>query len=738
MINLTCVSADSYLEDFDGRQPDATIEGVDSWGISQGSGANAAVQESVTPDGTGRSLKISGATPAVIAGRASDYGGLTPTWVRYLARAKSGSRQRDVPSAGIAAVTFDYSGKILASDGQSWTDTGLTYDAGQWYEVILKLDFTAHKYDLYLSAVTTPKTQFVPVKTNLDFIDPSVGKLSRLKLYGPYSAHLAGYAYLDDISVTSFYRLEFSSAPQTIVEDGISTAMTVQLQNVFSEPQTAIEDYALELKSTSATGRFSLNKSPWVDINQLVLPKSGQEATFYYKDSAAGNPAITVSEYPERGWVDALQQERIIRKVAHFEVSAHTPQVAGEDFILIVTARDENGEIDRSYSGTIELAVNYISPSSGSKRLSIESASGFSEGVMQLPLSYADAGLISIAVSDRDDLSKTGSSGSLLFLPAYFSVSAPAVQAVAEPFDLMIEPRNAQGLLTPNYIGKVDLRAVLVSPASAQGAALSVHNDRGIEFSAGRAQVSTAYNRYGSIKIRAEDSAYPDKSGESAEIKFIPKQIKVVVSQPASGRDFFYVGEAFDIELSLVDGLGNPIPNFTGALSISGGPQMNLPSEYTFSGAEQGSSVIRASGLFAGTYTVTVRDALNGLVTESAGIEVRNATLVVVDTVSPIGTTEVLIQLVDEGGRLITAESELEISIKLVEAIDNLSASSLSTVTPARFVNGQLRISVSDTEAEEVEIEPLSGLGLKAKKGKVTFGRLAKSGIGTLLWREIK
>jgi hypothetical protein len=62
----------------------------------------------------------------------------------------------------------------------------------------------------------------------------------------------------------------------------------------------------------------------------------------------------------------------------------------------------------------------------------------------------------------------------------------------------------------------------------------------------------------------------------------------------------------------------------------------------------------------------------------------------------------------------------------------------MSTVTPVRFINGQIRIPVSDTEAEEVGIIPQTELGLKVKAGKVTFGRIAKSGIGTLMWREIK
>ena len=729
---------DSYLEDFNSRNPDVTIDGQDHWTVTQGGDNNAVVDDNVTPDGTGRSLRISDTTPTVVVGRPSSYGGMSPTWVSYTAKAYSGNKQRAVPSTGIAAVTFDYTGKILASNATIWADTGITYSTDQWYTVTMKLDFAAHKYDLYIWQTSSPPTQFLPVKSGLGFIDPTASRLSKFGFSGPYSSTGNANSYVDDISVTYVYRLEFVTTPQALVQNEISAPMTVQLQDADSEPQTAIQDYTLELKSGSPSGKFSLSKEPWVNVSQIILSKFSQGVTFYYKDSAVGNPVITVAEYPEIGWLDALQQERVMQRLAHFSVTATTPQVAGEDFTLTIVAKDEDGNVNRDYAGTIDLTADYVSPATGTMQLSRREASGFTEGQLALQLNYPDAGTITITVSDRDDPEHAGTSGAILFIPSYFTMSAQAPQIVGRSFDISVDAKNLSGQLTPNYKGNVNLSPVFVEPSGAEGASFSPSVIAGSSFSGGRAEVPVSYNRWGTIKIRAADAQYPYKFVESGNIKFNPSSLKITVPTPPSGRDFFYIGEIIPIEMAVNDAANQPIPNFEGQLIITASSNLNLPSAYNFNARDAGKHTFPVSAKATGKYTVRAREPISGLSTESSQFEIRNATIVVIDTTSPIGTGEVLIQLVDDQGRVITTESSLEILIKLIEGLDNLSASSLGTVTPVRFINGQIRIPVSDTEAEEVGIVPQTELGLKIKSGKITFGQVSRSGIGTLMWREIK
>lgn len=729
---------DSYLEDFSGRDSGVTIDGQDKWAVTQGGASNAVVDDTVSPTGAGRSLRINDTSPTIAAGRTADYGAISPTWVSYTVKAVSANKQRDVPSTGIAAVTFDYTGKILASNGQTWANTGIVYDNNEWYTVTLKLDFTTHRYDLYISPFNNPNIQFVPVLSSLKFIDTSVSKFSYFGFSGAYSSGGKANSFVDDISISYIYRLEFISTPQVISQDEISGPITVQLQNINSEPQTALADYTLDLKSTSAGGKFSLKKEPWANVTQMTLPKNSQSAAFYYKDSAVGSPTISVAEYPEIGWLDALQQQRIMSRVAHFTVTATTPQVAGQDFNLTITAKDENGNVNVDYSGAVVLTANYVLPATGTRQLSKQEATGFAQGALALQLNYPDAGTITITVADKDEPSSAGTSGAIFFIPSYFSIETQTPQIVNKGFDVSISAKNLTGQLTPNFKGDMKLSPEFVSPDTADGASFSPGTVSGDLFSGGTATLPVTYNRWGTIKLKAEDVQYPAKFVESSNIRFVPAAIKIIVPTPPSGRDFYYIGEVIPIEIDINDAANLPIPNFAAPVAITASPNLNLPSSYNFNPNDGGKHVFSVSSSAVGTYTIGARDTDSGLSTESPSFQIRNATIQVIDTVSPIGTAEVLIQLVDDQGRVITTESNLQILVKLFEGLDNMSASSMGTVTPVRFINGQIRIPVSDTEAEEVGIIPQTELGLKIKPGKVTFGKISRFGIGTLMWREIK
>jgi hypothetical protein len=729
---------DTYYEDFTGRNP-GTINGQDNWAVTQGGANNAVVDKTVSPTGSGSSLRISDTSPTVVTGRNFNYGGLSPTWVSFTVKATSGGMQRSVPAGGLAAVTFDYTGKILASSGQAWVDTGMTYDPNQWYTVSLKLDYTKHTYDLYIAPSSNPNTQFVPVKSGLGFIDPAAGNFSYFGFSGAYYAGGQANSFVTNISISYIYRLEFINTPQVLAEGEVSGPIIIQLQSADSEPQTALNDYTLELKSSSGGGKFSLSKEPWADTNQVTLSKNSQNITFYYKDSAVGTPMLTVSVYPENGWLDALQQEKITQRAAHFTVTATSPQVAGQDFDVMVTAKDENGNVDANYSGTITLAADYISPASGTQLLSKQEATGFAQGVLDLRLNYPDAGTIAIGVADKDDPSQTGVSGAILFLPAYLSINTQTPQVVNRVFNISVSAKNLAGQLTRNYNGNVTLSPEFIQPAAVSGASFSPGAIDGNLFSGGTVNVPVGYSRWGTVKMKAQDTQYPSLFVESPAIKFVPQAINIIVPTPPSGRDFYYIGEVIPIEIDVNDVANLPIANFAAPVAITASPNLiNLPSSYTFNPNDQGKHVFSISSNAVGTFTVKALDTDSSISAESAPFEVRNATIQVIDTTSPIGTGEVLIQLVDDQGRVITTENNLAITLKLVEALDNMSASSMGTVTPVRFINGQIRIPVSDTEAEEVGIIPQTELGLQIKPGKITFGRISKSGIGTLMWREIK
>jgi hypothetical protein len=282
------------------------------------------------------------------------------------------------------------------------------------------------------------------------------------------------------------------------------------------------------------------------------------------------------------------------------------------------------------------------------------------------------------------------------------------------------------------------LEIIPISPEDISGGVLTPAIIDAEEFIDGTAETDIIYDRWGTIKIKAYDEDYPVRSGISEDIDFRPAGLLIEVKAPSEERDFFYIGENIEITISVIDDAGEPIPNYLGNIIISSTIGLGVPQSYQFVEADEGRYVFITSSDSAGTYIVGAEEEKSGLTAQSPEIEVKNATLVVDDTEAPVGTAEVTVYLVDEEGNVITSENDLIFTVELDEENANSSASSSASQTPVTFVSGKANILVSNTEPEFVTISPKSAYKFKVKKGTVKFGRLAKTGIGVLMWREIK
>jgi hypothetical protein len=729
---------DSYFEDFNDRQDDATIVGVDFWSLIQGNVDSALTESGLTVSGSGKALRLIGTTPVVDVGRSEPYGGLTPTWIRFSVRPPHSAQNPTAPNAGIGAVCFSYDGKVLAADGSSWADTGMAYTVDHWYDVAMEIDFQDHRYDLYVNPSDVPPTQFIAIKTGLRFIDPSINSLSRLDFSGAYSSGFTGNdVYIDDLSVTYIDRLEIVTPPQKLMQEQVSGPITVQLHNVLSEPQTAISDITLDLKSTSLSGKFSLNAEPWSDVAQVIIPKNSQQAVFYYKDYSLGKPLITVTEFPERGYIDASQQMEIVSKAATFDVEVAPQQLtAGADFSIKITARDKNGNVDESFAGSIDITPTYVSPANGNDVISPNNVSGFAKGKLEVNANYPDCGLITINVADSQNPLSIGTSAPLLFLPASFALSVEPSQTVSKPFNLTLTAKNALGAITPNYDRAVSLHPMAISPLDISLGALSPATVAGDGFREGVATVSISYNLYGRIKIRAESSDDARKQGTSEEITFLPKGISVGIDPPPGERGFFYIGEPVNINVRVLDELGNPIINYPGIVALTSNFGPTLPAPYAFTTADAGQHKFTATSIQSGDFVIVVTAENGTFRVDSPRFTVKNVTIQVVDTTSPIGTGEVMIQLVDESGKIITTENHLVVNMRVIEEFDNNSSSwPMGTIN---LIGGIAIVPVSDSEEETVTLVPVSPFKINVKKGTIKFGPPSKGGINPLLWRELK
>jgi len=729
----------TYEETFDGRLDGATIHDVDSWSVDVGDTDYIITQSTPTFSGTGNILRVIGNQTTGEVSRLSDYGSCSPCWVEFIVNPAAGAESRDVPSGKIASVSFDCAGYICASDGDTWVNTGVAYSDLGWYKIILKLDFSTHLYDIYISPVATPEVSFIPDKEDLSFTDDSINSLGELGFAGVYNTNPTDDdTHLDDVVVHFVEKLEVINAFYSVAVGQTTGPITVQLQNALSEAQTAWKDITLQLSTSSSKGSFSLDATSWTPVSQVVILEGGQEATFYYVDGMRGKPTITVSEYPDSGWTDATQTQEIMAAVAYFNIAVESYQTAGEYFSATITAMNDEGGVNENYSGSIDLSVSYIYPTSGTMGITPTSVSGFVNGRAETNLIYPDCGVVQIVVRDTEDTSKIGASGEVLFIPASLNVSCASPQIVNRDFDLSITAYNALGAITPNYKGPATLSVVPVTPGSVSGASISPSSIGTEYFNGGTAEVSVRYNRWGNIKIEASDEEYSSQGGISEEVSFQPKDILVEVIPASDTREFFYTGENIEIDISAIDENKQPIPNYTGKVAISTMQGLVLPGEYQFLDEDNGIKSFIAVADSPGLYVVEAEEAAIGLVGKSPNIEVKEATIVVTSTVAPIGTAEITITLVDEEGNIISSESGVSITVDLEEELPNGSALSNASVQAVTFSNGVVRILVSNTQSEVVTILPKSTYRFKIKKGTVRFGRIAKTGIGMLMWREIK
>lgn len=732
------VFADTYQQTFDSMQDGATVNGVDSWTVTAGSEDNAMVESGNTSTGSGKALKVVGAaTPADVT-RPASYGNLSPTWIEYVVKPGMGADPRDIPSTGIAAVNFSPTGSIMVSDGTNWVSSGKTFTTNSWYRVTLKVDFSAHLYDVYIEPASTPKSSFTPDKQNLNFIDPAVNSMSQLSAMGAYNAGSQANSLVDEVLVHYVDKLQFVSSSQNIVKGYPSNAITLQIQSSNSEPQTAWKDISLELHSSTSTGEFSLDKNGWAPITALTLPEGAQEVTFYFKDSAEGRPTISVNESPDRGWEDVSQEQRVVGEGEYFGVEATTPQVAGEPFVIQVAAKDGQGGTDTNYNGSVEIFLVYVSPMGGTRFVQPDSASGFVMGMKDVTLTYSDAGTVKVAVRDLANPQKIGYSGDITFLPHSFQVSAGEVQVVGKNFPLTVKALEAGGQPTPNYQGPAMLEVVPVDPGSAAGGVLNPSELTAGSFESGVATLDTSYNRWGIINIKAFDAALPEKKGVSNNINFVPKSISIDVKKPSESRKFFYVAENMEITISALGEDGLPIENFQGTLSLTPTPAFDISSQCIFSAADKGQKKFIVPAGNAGDYILKAEDIAHGLSVESGKFEVKDATIQVSSTDAPVGSAVVEIQLLDSKGKRIKDENEMTVTILFQEENENGTVFFSELGKPILFKKGIAKVVIGDSEAETVHIFARSKFGLKVINGKVSFGRAGASGVGALMLRESK
>lgn len=156
--------------------------------------------------------------------------------------------------------------------------------------------------------------------------------------------------------------IAFTSTYQTVVAGQNSIQIMFGLRDANGNIVRSSTATRLYLKSSSATGEFSAQASPFVQISYIDLPAGVSSIGVYYRDTVVGNPTITASDAdPADGDVgldDATYSIGIeSAQLYSFSLSTINNQTAGTPFDLGITARDRFGNVVTGFNQAITLTA---------------------------------------------------------------------------------------------------------------------------------------------------------------------------------------------------------------------------------------------------------------------------------------------------------------------------------------------------------------------------------------------
>lgn len=616
-----------------------------------------------------------------------------------------------------ASTTPSTAGVLEVEDGQTLSISPA------YYSSLIKYPSYAGKYD---TADTATDTATVSVASDTvdsgDLVirsDTSFGSGSVTTGYIPGTSKV--YAQLTDTNCNKKgYTQETVSLTISSLTGGDSESITL----TETGSNTGIFQY---------TTGLSLNDSDSGDSASILLISSiGDTITASYTD--ANDPTDTETT--------SLNSSSIL---TGFSVSASSPQTAGTPFAVTITALKSGGTLT-TYSGTVTLTVNYVSPGSGSYTISPTSTSSFTDGVATVNVTYADAGTITITATDTNN--NTGTSNQILMLPANFLVESTGGtdQVVGKAFNVKVTARNSSNNTTPNYNREVNLTATSVTP-SGTNPTISPSSIAGSGFSSGIKTVSMTYNKWGTAKITATDSGYSTVTGvTSSAINFYPNSFSIDVAAPPASRSKFYIDETFDITVKPLDYSASVITNYAGNVTFPAVSNVDMPDDYTFLSVDSGQHAFSISADKEKAFKASVKDkSYTSATGESSSIDVIYGKIRIKDASGPIGIISTAVEIVDKKGKVIDSDDSTTFVVTLLESKKNNSAtSSTSDLTVSA---GKGTISITDTELESVTVTPDSTPELDAGSGVVTFSETAVGGGGAerigsgariLFWRELR
>jgi sugar lactone lactonase YvrE len=413
------------------------------------------------------------------------------------------------------------------------------------------------------------------------------------------------------------------------------------------------------------TGRFagnlyvSTNDGQLVDINlasrsQTVIANGGVRGDFLTFDPNDGSLLVT-------------QTDRIVRvkfptgQAVSFQITAASSILPGQPFVATVTAVDADGRVVPNYTGTVKFSSSDPYPGLLPPQYTFTAGDNSTHNFAVV---FFTAGTQTLSVQDTASSSLNGTAQ--VTVPAgaatHIELAAPSTTVAGSPFDVTVAAIDAYGNPDPNYSGTV----MFTSTDSASGSVVPanytfVAADKGMHTFSSGVTLLTAGPRTITVADKSNGSFTA-----SANLVVTPAAAShLVLMAPSSA----VAGAPFDVTVAVFDAYGNAASNYTDTVtfrSTDTHPGV-LPSDYTFSSADQGTHTFTGVTLFtARPQMLTAQDTANSSLAATDPV-----------AVSPAAVSEFMISAPSSIG----ARNPFSITVTAFDAYGNLATNYAGVVT---------------------------------------------------------
>jgi sugar lactone lactonase YvrE/F0F1-type ATP synthase membrane subunit c/vacuolar-type H+-ATPase subunit K len=258
-----------------------------------------------------------------------------------------------------------------------------------------------------------------------DILSANTSYYWRVYAYDPFGSRTWSTAStIKSFTTASAASIAITSAQQSAVAGQASGGIVIQLKDSNGNVVKSSSNTRVYLTTTSGSGSFSAQASPFSAITYIDIPANSSSVTVYYIDSTVGNPTMTFSDSspPDgaTGLEDATQLISITSSTIYtFSYSAIATQIAGTPFSVTITARDVYGNVVAGFSGTTSLSSTLETPS--------PSTAVFASGSWTGSVTLTKAGNVAVTTTYG------GSSGASSFFALQPAAIDHAVVAPATP-----------------------------------------------------------------------------------------------------------------------------------------------------------------------------------------------------------------------------------------------------------------------------------------------------------------